>query len=179
MAESRTLDLDLLVPEERALTLTVGGERRAFPVAGSVSLLQMVAMLRAERRLRQALDTGDDSDEIEASAEAALDLLTLIVRERTPDAPALDVDVRQLLLTFRYLAGDDSVADAVAHVLTDGEPAQTADELERESRDPLASMKPSPEPSSGSESSEDGTPNGGERAAGELSEPSSLSPETS
>lgn len=126
------LDLDLLVPDGRTITITVDGERRTFPLAGLPTLEEMIELMRRERALLDAF-SSEDAEAIEQEVPRSLETVHKLICKLTPDAPeisAFELNTPQLLTMIRFLGGDDSVAEAVSRVLTGGEPKQlTAEEL--------------------------------------------------
>lgn len=131
----------------------VKSERTRFPIRGSLPVPTMTAFLRLETRINNALAQDDDQadEELEKTLGEAHDRIVGLIAERTPRAfrtvdveleedgetktvrakPALELAVDQILVLLSWLAGDTSVADAVARALTAGRSeAKTDDELE-------------------------------------------------
>jgi hypothetical protein len=124
------LDLDLLLRDDRTLTLTVDGDRLVFPLPGLPTVTEMILLMRRERELLDAFQ-AEDADAIETTAAAALDLIHDQICRLTPDAPRLELNTPQIITTFRFLAGDDSVADAVRRTLTGGRDDEALTDEER------------------------------------------------
>lgn len=145
-----------------------------FPIRSSLSIPTMTSLLRLETSINKAL--AEDDEEAEVGLEKALARahakIVEIITDRSPGAfrarevgeqpgekaavGSLELDVSQILMTLAWLAGDTSVADAVARTLSAGRsPAKTEEELEAdrveagdddpeaESRTPLVSSKAS------------------------------------
>src|SRR5438067_1601385 len=113
------LDLTLLVAPDRHLTIEYhdGSQVKTgrFPIRGSADIDAMMRWLSFERRINEALDMEDEEDAGRALAPVlreAIDDVHGLLLDKTPDAPRPIIDVRQMLLTLRWLAGDASVADA-------------------------------------------------------------------
>jgi len=176
------LDLDLLAPADRVLasTVLVDGSRvrREFPVRGSLSVPEMVGLLRMETRINLSFAEGDAAQMADV-LEDAYGLVMRYVREKTPDAPDLDLDQDQTLAAIGFLSGDESASDAVAATLASPDAAEdhpdgvathpTAAAVAEEGKDPFGSTTDSQKPSYGSDGSTGGGPNGGETSAGEPS----------
>lgn len=182
----RSLDVRALVGDDRDLTLFVEKQPRVFPVPDDLDVLTMARLLKLETDMNNVDETTDDfADRYVETLEKANDEIANIVLIRTPDAPALDpLGVKAIAGVLAWIAGDLSVADAVAKAITAGRsPAKDADgvatpdssvpldeaEARRDESGPLASSRPSPTPSSGSDESTDGARSGGEDAPGERS----------
>ena len=176
------LDLDLIAPGDRTIAVTVDGARREFPIRGAMPIPKMIRLLRLETRINyayagQPLQEGGEPEELADVFQDMYDEILAVIRERTPDAPDLDLDENQALAILAYIAGDDSVAQAVTAALTpdtdaeDGQgavvtPSSAADVAEAGGT-PFGSTKPSQRPSYGSEGSIGGGPSGGPSAPGE------------
>lgn len=176
-------DLDLVAPATRFISLTVdtgagGMQKMRFPVRGDLSIPEVARLRRVEKTMEDA--TGDDdTTRLLDAFEDLHDLIATLVREKTPDAPELQITYQQAMPLLSWLAGDVSVADKIARTLTDGQTgARTAEEASAEQTDapaevgaaggseaPLASSGPSPTSSSGSASGTGGAPAGGTRPA--------------
>lgn len=132
----------------------VAREIKRFLVRRQLSTPMMTTFLRLETRINDALSMEDAAaDELLAKCldEAHRRIVGLII-ERTPGAfktvrmkkndeeavdcrPSIELDVSQILVALSWIAGDTSVADAVAKALTAGETAaQTAEQVERGER---------------------------------------------
>jgi hypothetical protein len=118
----RELDLFALIPEDRFVTLPVNGEPVRYPIPGSVTVAQMVELMRHEERYVAAFN-GEDQPEAYAVTEERIELLTAIIRERTPDAPRIDasIDMALLQVLFQFVAygRNVTVANGIAEDLTD------------------------------------------------------------
>lgn len=127
-----------------------------FPVRGSLPVATMTTFLRLETRINEALAAEDEEAdrELEKTLEAAHDRIVALVAEKSLHAfrptdleidngngetrtvrakPLLEMGVDQILVILAWLAGDTSVADAVARALTAGKTGAvepSADELE-------------------------------------------------
>jgi hypothetical protein len=190
------LDLSLLVRSDRYLTVEYREDdkikQRRLPVRGDADVDSYVRWVVLERRINEALDMPMTTLEEEEAAgdvvkkalEDALDEVHGLLRERTPDAPRPLMTVRQILLTLKWLAGDASVADAVAKAITAGAavarerdgvttPSDGNDDGgadgEKVADVPLASSSSSQRPSSGSDERTGGDHSGGAESLGELS----------
>jgi len=158
------LNLDLIAAPDR--TLTVGG--RGYPIRGAVSVPTMLTMLQLEQDLSHAYES-EDRAALAAAMRSALELVTGLIREKSPDAPGLDdLEPQQLAALLGWLAGADTVTGAVTDALAgDGADTDTAGDDEQGagagegSGDPLASGSSSSSPSSSS-----ATPAAGGQATG-------------
>lgn len=158
-----TLRLDELAPRDRLLEVTVDGRLLRLPVRGTLTVPQMIQLLSLEQRMNEAAAAGGAQlADVFADAYAAV---MSIVRERTSDAPGLELDIHQTMRILGWLAGADTVTAAVTDVLG----ATPADDSEDGPSVPLAggrsetSSSTSSSPSAGSTA---GGPSGGPAAAG-------------
>lgn len=127
-------------------------------------------------RIETAIKTGRDEDVPPALVEGKAVLLGLL-RDANPgrDLDDVRVGVGELLTIFALISDGPSVAEAVARgimdaaALGDDELRRRLDEAEGESRDPLASARPSSEHSSPSDDLTDGDPDTGEGSPGRSS----------
>lgn len=186
-----SLDLDLLVPEDRTINVTVAGERHSFPIRGSMPIPKMIRLLRLETRINLAyagepyrVEEGEPVvEELADVFQDIYDEINAVVRERTPDAPDLELDENQAMAILGYIAGDESVAQAVTAALVP--PARAGDapgqvvtptsaaEVAEAGGTPLGSTQPSQTLSSGSEESIAGDRSGGTPAPGVRSDSTS------
>lgn len=165
-ATPRDLDLDLLVPDSRTLSLTVDGQRVSYAIPGLPTIPKMVELMRRERALLDAF-AAEDPDLIETTAADAAVTVMGEIRLLNPDVPDIEMNVPQLLTAFRFIAGDNSVSDAVARGLSSSDaPARTHEEVEEAGETPLASTSSSPSGSSGSDGDDAGERSGGAESAG-------------
>lgn len=144
------------VNEDGELGDVVALETVRFPVRGSLPVPVMTSFLRLETRINNALAADDEEADqaLERTMEEAHDRIVSLVAERSPGAfriremeaageeegvtrqvrakPVLELAVDQILVILSWLAGDTSVADAVAKALTAGRTRSPAsdDELE-------------------------------------------------
>ncbi len=171
------LDLDLFAPADREISITVDGQRRMFPIRGSLPLTKMIHLIRLETRLNHAyagepVDAGGEVEDVASVLEEMYGEVVGLIRERTPDAPDLDLDQHQVLALLGFIAGGESVAATVADTLTMS-PDVTADasvsQVDEQGGAPLDSTRHSESPSSGSAGSTGGVPSGGETAPGPAS----------
>lgn len=183
-----SLDLDLLAPADRQITVTVAGERRAFPIRGSMPIPKMIRLLRLETRINLAYaeEPAAEGKPVEELADVFQDIydeIFNVIRERTPDAPDFDLDENQALAILGFIAGDDSVAQAVTaaiaapegdtgshEAVTTAPVASSAADVAEAGGTPLESTKLSQTPSSGSDESTGGGPSGGVTSPGVLSD---------
>lgn len=119
-----------------------------FPIRGSLPVPMMTTFLRLETRINNALAADDETAdrELEHAMDDAHRRIVGLIVEKTPSAlrqrtiehdgaekpvkPGIELDVSQILVTLSWLAGDVSVADAVARALTAGRsPARTEAEI--------------------------------------------------
>lgn len=117
---------------------TVAQRAERFPVRGALPIPTLTAFLRLETRINNALgaDEEDADRELEAAMTDAHDRIIGLIAERNLAAfrpceieveertvrvkPAVELDVSGILVVLAWLAGDVSVADAVARALTAG-----------------------------------------------------------
>lgn len=180
MTETARLNLDDLAPQDRELELNGS----VFPIRGRLPIMRdpddpegipgLVELLRIETRINSS-GSGEEFANVLAEAARAVHK---IIAERTPDVPfsvVANLTEDQVLEVLGWLAGDESVAQAVAEAVAppaagddvEGQPveARTAEEIEAEGDSPLASRTSSPSPSSGSAESTAGPPATGETPA--------------
>lgn len=116
----------------------VGRVAERFVVRGALPVPTMTAFLRLETRINNALAADEETAdrELEQAMQEAHDRIVDLISERRPSAldprehthdertyqvrPVLELDTGQILATLSWLAGDVSVADAVARALTSG-----------------------------------------------------------
>ncbi len=179
-----SLDLDLLAPPDRSITVTVNGERKTFSIRGSMPIPKMIRLLRLETRINLAyagepVSEGGDVEELADVFQDIYDEIFNVIRERTPDAPEFDLDENQALAILGFIAGDDSVAQAVAVAIaapegeagseegvTTSHVASSAAGVAEAGGTPLESTQPSQTPSSGSDESTGGGQSGGVTSPG-------------
>ncbi|RDI73312.1 hypothetical protein Gocc_2912 [Gaiella occulta] len=165
------LDLDTIAPDDRKLMITHAGRRFELPIRGSMPIPQMIRLLRLETRLNLAF-AGDSDEALADVFQHVYDEIMSVVRERTPDCPDLEIDEQQALAILAFVAGDDTVAQAVTDAiaapdLPAGERvARDAGEVAADGATPFASRTVSPTPSSGSDASTGGGPSGGGTSPG-------------
>lgn len=131
--------------EDGAAIDFVDSQAKRFPIRGSLPVPTMTSFLRMEARINDALAATPESDKEQAASDRALEaameeaharIVGLII-ERTPSAfhveereiegqlvkvrPAIELDTSQILVLLGWIAGDISVADAVARGLTAGQ----------------------------------------------------------
>lgn len=172
---SGSLDLDALAGRDRLVEITVDGDRRSFPIPGSLLIPQMIRLLVLETRFNDSVSGASDEHLGVVLGDMYTEILD-VIRVRTPDAPDLELNQEQLLGLMAYMSGDDSVAEAVAAQLVreDAAPAasvpRTEEEVAAAGGTPFDSETHSPSISSGSDASTDGDPSGGVTSPGEPSD---------
>jgi hypothetical protein len=145
------------ITEDGAPGIFVDSTKKRFPVRGSLPVPTMTAFLRLETRINNALalDYADEDEqaqrdrELEATMEEAHERILGLIIEKTPSAfrleqrevegetitvrPSIELDTSQILILLGWIAGDVSVADAIARGLTAGATgARTEAEIEGE-----------------------------------------------
>jgi hypothetical protein len=127
------INLDLLTGGDR--TLELAGRR--YPVRRELSVPMMRRLLTIEAELNEGLADDNGDERVQHATLQGYDEIMALIREKTPDAEDLDLDTRQVLVMLSWLAGDNSVADAIARALTAGvSGAKSAEELEDPEVDP-------------------------------------------
>lgn len=189
------LDLDLLQPEVRYLALSfvvrehhgddrsgdiVARDRQRLAIPGTLSVPQMIRLLRLEAAAHDAIAVEGDDAPLERAINAAADAIGDIIAELNADLflpynlelagetrrviRRLELTPESALITLSWLAGGGSVADEVARALTAGA-SDAVDETaaadgEAEGGAPFGSRSsgPSPSISSASDASTGGSP---------------------
>lgn len=153
--EDRHLKVNVIyrsIGEDEEANDYLGQEVIRFPIRGSLPVPMMTMFLRLETRINNALGADDkDADrELEEVMDEAHRRIVGLIVEQTPQAfrprevtiegetferakPGIELDVSQILVLLAWVAGDTSVADAVAKALSAGRStARHEDELEPE-----------------------------------------------
>jgi hypothetical protein len=187
------LDVAAIAAVERVLRLPTVEGWREFSIPSDLSIPVFARLLIIERKINEA-----EAESLEAVMNDALNEIMRVVRVRTPDAPAVDMDefgIRRIGAAISWIAGDVSVAESLRSALTDGlppaepgAPVATAHAASEEGTGdgdshghgedpgPLVSSELSSTPSSGSEESSGGNQSGGEPVAGPHSGSTSATP---
>lgn len=136
--------------EEEPLGRVIAKTSERFPVRANLAIPTMTSLLRSEAEINRSL-AEEDPDDANAGLEKALGLahrrIVAVLTDRSPRAfserqmegqtvrGVVELDTSQILVTLAWIAGDISVADAVAKALTAGKsesktPEQLAAEAE-------------------------------------------------
>lgn len=122
-------------------------EVTSFPVRESLPIPTMTSLLRLEAGINESLaDTDEEANRaVERGLDRAHAKIVQIITDRSPGAfdereidgktcvGSLELDTAQILMALAWIAGDTSVADAVAKTLTAGRSsAQTIEEVAAE-----------------------------------------------
>jgi hypothetical protein len=177
----RRLTMRTLLPEDGSVDFTgypgVPPEwQKELPVRGKLSVEEIGRLFNLEEEISSA----SRPDQLRVPLERAYAMVMEILRERTPELPNLPLGVEEVMGLMAFLAGAETVQEAVLDSIRGADHDEGAEEGEERSLgaqsvdpqgegDPLPSAKPSRKRSSRSANASAGDQSGGESAAGEAS----------
>lgn len=162
LASVRRPDMTLVIP-------AADGSETEYVVRGQLSINEVIEMYELQQAMSQ-LD-GDNALPMLHAIRDAQGFLTRLVRERYPDAPAVDLSLEEMMVGFTAMLGGVTAAEEIAKTLVDGLDIDADEEVPAEMvGDPTVPLSaPSSPASLESASTTSGGQNGGETSVGQPS----------